>query len=55
MKLLKVRELSGNFKMSGKYWHLAKVIKNVMEFHTMWEKMTILDNKTLQSLRISTN
>ena len=61
-----VREMSGRniisqgqgivrefYKVSGKFWHLATLMKNVMEFHIMSGKMTILDNMTLQSPRIS--
>ena len=43
------------YKVSGKFWHLAKLMKSVIEFHIMSGKMTILDNMTLQSPRISTN
>ena len=63
-----VREMSGRnkisqgqgnvrefYRVSGKFWHLAKLMKNVMEFQTMSGKMTILDNMTLQSPRILTN
>ena len=63
-----VREMSGRnkisqgqgivrefYKVSGKFWHMAKLMKNVMEFHIMSGKVTILDNITLQSPRISTN
>ena len=42
-------------KVSGKFWHLAKLMKNVMEFHIMSGKMTILDNMTPQSPHIVTN
>ena len=62
-----VREISGRNKISqgqgivrefyresGKFWHLAKLMKTVMEFQTMSGKMTILD-MTLQSPRILTN
>ena len=63
-----VREMSGRnkisqgqeivrefYRVSGKFWHLAKLIKKVMEFQTMSGKMTILDNMTLQSPCILTN
>ena len=63
-----VREMSGRskisqgqgivrefYKVSEKFLHLAKLMKNVMEFHIMSGKMTILDNMTLQSLCILTN
>ena len=63
-----VREMSGRnkisqgqgivrefYKVSGKFWHLAKLMKNVMEFHIMSGKMTILGNMTLQLPYISTN
>ena len=63
-----VREMSGRnrisqgqgivrefYRVSGKFWHLAKLMKNVMEFQTMSGKMTILDNMILQSPRILTN
>ena len=33
-------------KVSGKFWYLAKLMKNVMEFHIMSGKMPILDNMT---------
>ena len=55
-----VREMSGRnkisqgegivrefYKVSGKFLHLAKLMTNVMEFHIMSGKMTILDNMTL--------
>ena len=62
-----VREMSGRnkisqgqgivrefYKVSGKFLHLAKLMKNVMEFHIMSGKITILDNMTPQSLCILT-
>ena len=55
-----VREMSGRnkisqgqgivrefYRVSGKFCHLAKLMKTVMEFQTMSGKMTILDNMTL--------
>ena len=42
-------------EVSGKFLHLAKLMKNVMEFHIMSGKITILDNMTPQSLCILTN
>ena len=63
-----VREMSGRnkisqgqgivrefYKVSGKFLHLAKLMKNVMEFHIMSGKMTISGIMTLQSPCISTN
>ena len=63
-----VREMSGRnkisqgqgivrefYQLSGKFWHWAKLMKNVMEFHIMSGKMTILDDVTLQSPHISIN
>ena len=32
------------YNVSGKFWHLAKLMKNVMEFHIMSDEMTILDS-----------
>ena len=62
-----VREMSGRnknfqgqgivrefYRVSGKFFHFAKLMKNVMEFQTMSGKMTILDNMTLQSPGILT-
>ena len=61
-----VREMSGRnkisqdqgivrefYQLSGKFWHWEKLMKNVMEFHRMSGKMTILDDATLQSPHIS--
>ena len=55
-----VREMSGRnkisqgqgivrefYKVSGKFWHLAKLMKKVMKFHMMSGKMTILDSMSL--------
>ena len=55
-----IREMSGRnkisqgqgivmefYKVSGKFWHLAKLMKNVMEFHIMSGKINILDSMTL--------
>ena len=54
-EVIAVREMSGRnkisqgqgivrefYKVSGKFWHLAKLMKNVMEFHIISGKMTIL-------------
>ena len=43
------------YQLSGKFWHWEKLMKNVMEFHRMSGKMTILDDATLQSPHISIN
>ena len=63
-----VREMSGRnkfyqgqgivrefYQVSGKFCHLTKLMKNVMEFHIMSGKITILDNMTFQSPLIWTN